>query len=779
MRIPGATAYMEALQDPRSCFSDPELAAASPVLGPLGLPRAVSGSVAVVFRVDGTGGRSWAVRCFVRPFDGQRARYEAVRAHLSGLASPWRVGFDLQPCGISIDGEWWPVLKMDWAAGEPLLAYVERHLWDGAALGYLATRVAGLADRLRRDGVAHGDLQHGNILVAPGGDLRLVDYDGMFVPAMAGWAGSERGHRNYQHPGRLVGDFGPHLDAFPAWVIYTALAALAVDPLLWGRLDGGEEGLLLRQHDLEQPDRSAALAAMEASDGAGVPELARLLRSFLAGRPEDVPPLSAGLAPPLPAPSLPAPSFPAPSLPASSFQGPSLPAAASSVVAGSRAVAMAATGPVGRSQAGGAPSSPLPLSAHDARAPVDSRRSLFDALTAPPPASDGTAATAGPVGPAPGLLPGDLRAPRIALAAGVASTALVLAVAVAGGAPWLLAVAASLAVAGATGARLHQLFRHPSGTAAADRVDPGLDRRRRTVGAATRAVSELLRAREEVAAAEADAARRADRDLATLRAQEEQELRAVDVALEATLAGIGERERAVAAAERQARVDGLVELQAGVVDAQLAQHSLVSAAPAVHHAVVQRLALDGVRTAADFTDVVFEKAGAVVVCRDGRRLLVGALDQTQAAAMLAWRRRAAGVAQLKVPAALPRERVAAIQASSAGPRAALAAEAEAARADARRRAESVRSAWQDRVEAVGDRRKTAEADAARRRVDLDRDLVRAHKDVTEAEWHLAHHHGGQAQPADLGPVRYLRQVLAVGPLATIVGGVRPARPVRR
>ncbi|MGI8686901.1 MAG: hypothetical protein ACR2MO_17730, partial [Acidimicrobiales bacterium] len=296
MRLPGAAAYMEALQDPATCFADPELAGAAPALGPLGLPRAVSGNVAVVFRLDGTAGRSWAVRCFVRPLEAERARYDALRAHLAGLDSSWRVGFDLQPLGIRVDGAWWPVVKMEWATAEPLLAYVQRHLWDGAALGYLATRVAALAERLRADGVAHGDLQHGNILVAPGGDLRLVDYDGMYVPALAGWSGTERGHRNYQHPGRAVGDFGPGLDSFSAWTIYASIAALAADPLLWGRLDGGEEALLLRHHDLDQPDRSAALAAMEASDGPGVAELAGMLRSFLALRPDQVPPLSLRIA---------------------------------------------------------------------------------------------------------------------------------------------------------------------------------------------------------------------------------------------------------------------------------------------------------------------------------------------------------------------------------------------------------------------------------------------------------------------------------------------------
>src|SRR5207248_10425515 len=54
--------------------------------------------------------------------------------------------------------------------------------------------------------VAHGDLQHGNILVR-GGSIQLVDYDGMWVPALSGRDATEIGHRAYQHPERSGQDY--------------------------------------------------------------------------------------------------------------------------------------------------------------------------------------------------------------------------------------------------------------------------------------------------------------------------------------------------------------------------------------------------------------------------------------------------------------------------------------------------------------------------------------------------------------------------------------------
>src|SRR5687767_6044022 len=218
--LPRAADYLEALQFPAECFADPELAGAQPEATPIGLPRAMSGNVAVVFKVTAESGRAFAVRCFVRAFDDLDTRYRALVPH---LRAPWAVRTEYQPRGIHIGDDWYPVVKMAWSEATPLVSWVEEHLWDTAAMSYATTRFASLASSLRAAGVAHGDLQHGNVLVAPGGDLRLVDYDGMWVPELDGMRSNELGHRNYAHPRRTREDFGAHLDAFPSWVVYTSL----------------------------------------------------------------------------------------------------------------------------------------------------------------------------------------------------------------------------------------------------------------------------------------------------------------------------------------------------------------------------------------------------------------------------------------------------------------------------------------------------------------------------------------------------------------------------
>src|SRR5690606_12971127 len=144
-----------------------------------------------------------AVRCLLTEVPAQQRRYREVAKALREAALPYTVGFDYQPRGVRVGGTAYPLVVMDWAEGETLGRYVARH-YAGA------DRMAGLAEAWRRmladleaHGFAHGDLQHGNVLVREADGrprLTLVDYDAFVVPALYGTPAPEVGHRNYQHP---------------------------------------------------------------------------------------------------------------------------------------------------------------------------------------------------------------------------------------------------------------------------------------------------------------------------------------------------------------------------------------------------------------------------------------------------------------------------------------------------------------------------------------------------------------------------------------------------
>jgi formylglycine-generating enzyme required for sulfatase activity len=77
-----------------------------------------------------------------------------------------------------------------------------------------------------------------------------VDYDGMFVPAMAerGVSSSEMGSLDYRHPKRTAASFGPAMDHFSLAVMALSLEAIATEPTLLQRY-ACADGLLFCERD--------------------------------------------------------------------------------------------------------------------------------------------------------------------------------------------------------------------------------------------------------------------------------------------------------------------------------------------------------------------------------------------------------------------------------------------------------------------------------------------------------------------------------------------------
>jgi hypothetical protein len=269
MGWPMSQDYNEAIQSPATHFADPDLRQGGAVTNALGLPLPCSGNFADVYEVRCPGaGKRWAVKCFTRQVPGLRERYAAIGEHLQRAALGFMVDFQYLPDGIRVGGSWYPVVKMRWVEGLLLNVFVRDNLDKPAMLGALLKIWVRMARRLRAAGVAHGDIQHGNVLLVPRsrGDslkVRLIDYDGMWVPALAAVKSGEVGHPNYQHPQRLrEGTYSPEVDRFPLLVVGVALCCLQVGGrALWERYDNGDN-LLFTQADFADPHHSALFAEL-------------------------------------------------------------------------------------------------------------------------------------------------------------------------------------------------------------------------------------------------------------------------------------------------------------------------------------------------------------------------------------------------------------------------------------------------------------------------------------------------------------------------------------
>ena len=269
MPWPKSTDYIEAVQNLHHSMADEELLAGQLTVNPLGLPMVWSGGFADVYKIhNAANGNSWALKCFTKKVAGQAERYQHISDHLTRARLPFMVDFTYLDRGICVHGEWYPALKMHWVEdGIRLNEFVEQYLNRPRTLKELLRIWVKMADRLRQAAVGHCDLQHGNVLMVPrdGGSLalRLIDYDGIHVPSLAGTHSPELGHPAFQHPQRSRERiYSAEVDRFSHLAIYTSIHCLTVGrEELWKRFNNSEN-LLFREEDYRRPAESEAFRTL-------------------------------------------------------------------------------------------------------------------------------------------------------------------------------------------------------------------------------------------------------------------------------------------------------------------------------------------------------------------------------------------------------------------------------------------------------------------------------------------------------------------------------------
>lgn len=288
MSLPSVTDYHDAVQDPSRAFSDGALKSGVLKTNALGLPEMAGGGLAVTYQVN-SGARRYAVRCFHKEAPGLGKRYSQISSALKGLSSSYFVNFDYQASGVLVRGERYPIVKMDWVEGETLDVYLASHAKDASRMNGLRDRFAKLEEFLRNQSVAHGDLQNLNVIVQ-NGELRLIDYDGMYVPGMEIGRGTEVGHKSFQHPKRTPADFGPNMDRFSFAVIDLSLQAVSLRPDFHKRYNNGGESIIFRANDYADPLNSPVFSELRSIPA--LKEAADRLASICAGTPSQVPTLA-------------------------------------------------------------------------------------------------------------------------------------------------------------------------------------------------------------------------------------------------------------------------------------------------------------------------------------------------------------------------------------------------------------------------------------------------------------------------------------------------------
>ena len=258
MNYPSISDYIEALRDAEDSLS--ELKDLRLVYDDQGHPIMSSGNFAVVFKMQAPTGEYHALKCFLRDQEERSERYRMIAEELQYVQSTYLVKFRYLESELFVDvpntgGEEYPVLLMDWVDGIPLDQYLKTIINKSYEKDLLAYRFSLLARWLVTQPFAHGDLKPDNICVRGDGSLVLLDYDGMYVPALSGRKPLEQGSPHYRHPLRSTLPFDEHIDDYSLSLILLSLRAIAFDETLYVRYSSSEY-LLLSEQDQLNPDTS-------------------------------------------------------------------------------------------------------------------------------------------------------------------------------------------------------------------------------------------------------------------------------------------------------------------------------------------------------------------------------------------------------------------------------------------------------------------------------------------------------------------------------------------
>lgn len=276
-RWPTASEYAAALQ--RSDWArSAQLTSMELMTDGLGLPMVATGQNAAVFLMARKDERL-ALRVLTRQQAGSQERYQALSALRvdAGGVVPHMEWIEE---AVEVAGVARPALVMPWFPGKTLDEAVRQRLGRPSELRVLAETMLDTLSQLERSGLAHGDLQVGNIIVDDVGQVSLVDWDGVYLPELAVAPSEEVGHPNFQHPGRTLAHWGWGMDAFSGVVIYLSLLALAADSTLW-RFNA-RENLIFTADDFREPERSEVWQSLDAVSDPVARKCSSVLRQLCA-----------------------------------------------------------------------------------------------------------------------------------------------------------------------------------------------------------------------------------------------------------------------------------------------------------------------------------------------------------------------------------------------------------------------------------------------------------------------------------------------------------------
>lgn len=225
----------------------------------------------------------WAFRCWHADLGNVRRRFLMIAKAIKESKARYLCDFAYVDEGIAINGKKYPTTRMRWVDGYTLKDYICENANDATKLNALAKHFFDLVRDMHSHGFAHGDLQHGNIIVDKHGEIYLVDYDSFYCQELKGESDIITGLDDYQHPSRKRNVFANEkLDYFSELIIYLSILAIAEKPSLSAKYNVPDsERMLFSASDYQDITHAAVYNDLQAL-GPTIRQLLNVLCIYLS-----------------------------------------------------------------------------------------------------------------------------------------------------------------------------------------------------------------------------------------------------------------------------------------------------------------------------------------------------------------------------------------------------------------------------------------------------------------------------------------------------------------
>lgn len=166
------------------------------------------GRFCVAFPMDDNTGKRICYRVWKEIIPDIFNRYTHIGQGIAKAKLPYFSGFHYieKALKMKCDGTIMPGIFMDWIEGDTLDKFLSKK-WADLNNVQRLTFIRDfylMCDKLRTAGISHGDLSCANIMINSDRDIRLVDYDSVYVNSMEGkFYQTTGGAVCFQHPERI------------------------------------------------------------------------------------------------------------------------------------------------------------------------------------------------------------------------------------------------------------------------------------------------------------------------------------------------------------------------------------------------------------------------------------------------------------------------------------------------------------------------------------------------------------------------------------------------